>query len=143
MEGWAREGATDEQIAAKIGISRKTFYEWQNRFGDIRNAIKKGKAPVDFAVENALLKSALGYYVTVKEPIKLRTELQTVGKGKKVEERIEFVEKQVYIPPNNAAQIFWLKNRKPAQWRDKPEPPMSMEALERLDEVLSNIKGVI
>ena len=121
IEGWARDGLTDEQIAAKIGITAKTLYEWQNRFSEIREAIKKGKAPVDVEVENALLKSALGYYVTIKEPIKVKTEKQKVGEGKIVEEHIEYVEKQIYIPPQNTAQIFWLKNRKPDKWKDKRE----------------------
>ena len=119
------------------------MYEWENRFGEIRNAIKKGKAPVDFEVENALLKSALGYFVTVKEPIKIRKEKLENGVGRVIEEHIEFVEKEVYIPPQNTAQIFWLKNRKPEKWRDKPEPPMSNEALEKLDEVLAKIEGVV
>lgn len=142
LEGWAREGLTDEQIAKNIGITAKTLYEWENRFGEICNAIKKGKAPVDFEVENALLKSALGYYVTVKEPIKVKTEKLKNGVGKVIEEHIEIVEKEIYIPPQNTAQIFWLKNRKPDRWRDKPEVPISNEAMERLDEVLAKIEGV-
>ena len=27
-----------------------------------------------------------------------------------------------HIPPDTTAQIFWLKNRRPDRWRDKPEP---------------------
>lgn len=76
-------------------------------------------------MENALLKSAIGYYVTVKEPIKVRVEKQKVGEGKIVEERIEYAEKQIYVPPQTTAQIFWLKNRKPEQWKDKREQSIS------------------
>ena len=31
------------------------------------------------------------------------------------------IEEEVHIPPDTTAQIFWLKNRKKAQWRDKVE----------------------
>lgn len=122
VKGWARDGLNDEQIAGKLGISLSTFYDWQNKFPQFSDAIKEGKAPVDTEVENALLKSALGYYVPVRKPIKLKTKRQLAGKGTIEEERIEYVEEQVYIPPQVVAQFFWLKNRKPAQWREKPVP---------------------
>lgn len=31
LEGWARDGLTDEQIAKNIGISRASLYEWKKR----------------------------------------------------------------------------------------------------------------
>lgn len=123
------EGLTDEQIAKKIGINPATLYGWMNKYGEISKAIKKGKAPVDVAVEKALLNSALGHYVSIKEPIKIRTEKQYNG-GKIVEEHIEYVSKEVYIPPSNLAQIFWLKNRKPEKWREKQEIAMMAEPVQ-------------
>lgn len=122
IEGWAREGLTDQQIAHNMGISYSTLNDWKDkRFPQILEALKRGKAPVDMEVENALLKSALGYSVTIKKPIKVRTKRQLKDKGTIEEEHIEYVEEEVYIPPNTTAQIFWLKNRKPIQWRDKRE----------------------
>jgi hypothetical protein len=59
MEGWARDGLTDEQIAENIGITAATLYEWKKRFSDISEALKKGKEVVDFEVENALFKNAI------------------------------------------------------------------------------------
>lgn len=58
LEGWARDGLTDEQIAKKMGITAKTLYEWKNRYSEICEALKKGKEVVDYEVENALLQSA-------------------------------------------------------------------------------------
>lgn len=128
IEGWARDGLTDAQIAGKIGITPQTLCEWVRRFPSFSEALKKGKAPVDHEVENALLKSAIGYTVTVKKPIKVKTKRQLAGKGTIEEEHIEFTEEEVYIPPNSTAQIFWLKNRKPEKWRDRPnETPMNDE----------------
>ena len=61
LEGWARDGLTDEQIAHNIGISRGTLYDWKKAYPDISNALKRGKDVVDIEVENALLKRAMGY----------------------------------------------------------------------------------
>lgn len=128
LEGWARDGLTDEQIAHNIGVNVKTLWDWKTRFDPICNAIKKGKAPVDLEVENALLKKALGFTVTVKKPIKLKTKKQLKDKGTIEEERIEYADEEIYIPPETAAQIFWLKNRRPDKWRDKPAPAGTEQA---------------
>lgn len=122
IQGWARDGLTDKQIAKNIGIAEKTFCVWKDKFESIATALKKGKAPVDYEVENALLKSALGHTVTVRKPVKVKVEKQKVGQGKVVEEHIEYVDEEIYVPPSNIAQIFWLKNRRPDKWRDKPQP---------------------
>lgn len=61
IEGWARDGLTEEQIAANMGISRSTLSEWKKKHSDISDTLKRGKEVVDRQVENALLKRALGY----------------------------------------------------------------------------------
>jgi len=105
IEGWARDGLTDEQIAHNMGIKRQTLYEWMKRFPDISDALKKGKEVVDRQVENALLKNALGFYYE-EETVTNKGDVVTVRK---------------YEKPNTTAQIFWLKNRKPQVWRDKQQ----------------------
>ena len=105
IEGWARDGLTDEQIAHNMGIKRQTLYEWMKRFPDISDALKKGKEVVDRQVENALLKNALGFYYE-EETVTNKGDVVTVRK---------------YEKPNTTEQIFWLKNRKSKQWRDKQE----------------------
>lgn len=128
--GWARDGLTDEQIAHNMGIRRSTLNEWSNKFPVISDTLKKGKAPVDIEVENALLNSAKGYTVKVKKPIKVKTKKQLAGKGTIEEEHIEFVEEEVYVPPNPTAQIFWLKNRRPDKWRDKQDITSTIEPVQ-------------
>ena len=108
LEGWAREGLTDEQIAHNIGITAKTLYVWKNEHSDICEALKKGKAIVDLQVENALLKRALGY-----EYMEERIEVSEKD-GRKV------IQTTKTVLPDTTAQIFWLKNRRPDKWRDKP-----------------------
>lgn len=113
IEGWARDGLTDEQIAHNIGISRETLNQWKNKFSDISDTLKRGKEVVDRQVENALLKRALGYeYEEVKEKFE---------NGICVERTITKKE----VVADTTAQIFWLKNRKPDEWRDKPEVEQS------------------
>lgn len=115
LEAWARNGLTDEQIAANIGISRSTLNEWKNRFSDISDTLKRGKEIVDIQVENALLKRALGY--TYKETTR---EAQF---NPQTEQYEMVVTKEVTkeVVPDTTAQIFWLKNRKPEEWRDKKD----------------------
>lgn len=105
LEGWARDGLTYEQISSNMGVNKATLYRWKEKYCDICNSLKKGKEIVDYEVENALLKKALGY--TVKEQ-----RLTKDGEVVKLERE---------VPGDVTAQIFWLKNRKPDVWRDKPE----------------------
>ena len=141
LEGWARDGLTDEQICQKIGIHVSTLCEWKNRFPQLAESIKKGKAPVDTAVENALLKSALGYTIKVKEPIKVKVEKMKPGIGRVVEERVEMVEREVSVPPNVTAQIYWLNNRRPERWRNKPQTVEDTSTMEKLDAMLAEVKN--
>lgn len=106
IEGWARDGLTDEQIAHNMGIGTSTLYNWKKEHLEIVESLKKGKEVIDRQVENALLKRALGYKydeVTIEE--------SDDGFKKKI------ITKEVV--PDTTAQIFWLKNRKSAEWRDK------------------------
>lgn len=119
LEGWARDGLTDEQIAKNMGISYSTLKDWKNKYPAISATLKKGKEIVDTEVENALLQKALGMKKTVQKPIKLKEIKYDNGKRVSEKERIEYAEEEVFIPPDTTAQIFWLKNRRPDKWRDK------------------------
>lgn len=129
IEGWARDGLTDKQIAEKIGVSERTFTDWKSRFPSISSALKKGKDVVDRQVENALLKRALGYeYEEVSEKFE----------GGILTER-KVTKKQVV--PDTTAQIFWLKNRKPSVWRDRAQVDIDAE-FSKVDELISAIDKV-
>lgn len=120
VEGWARDGLTDEQIWNKLGISKDTFYSYKNKYSDFSDSLKRGKEIVDTEVENALLQKALGSKETLKKPVKLKQIIYSdAGKKLKEFEEIVMVEEEVLIAPDTTAQIFWLKNRKPGVWRDK------------------------
>ena len=124
LEGWSRDGLTNEQIANNIGINVKTLYDWKNKESNICNALKKGKEVIDIEVENALLKRALGYKY---DEITYENGVETKRVTKEVQ-------------PDTTAQIFWLKNRKRMQWRDKVEYSNDNNELNKLDELLKEIK---
>lgn len=113
IEGWARDGLTDEQISEKMGINRRTLTDWKNKYDPISLTLKRGKEVVDRQVENALLRRALGYeYEEVKEKFE----------GEELTERT--VTKKEVIP-DVTAQIFWLKNRKREAWADRQNIELS------------------
>lgn len=146
LEGWARDGLTDEQIAEdKIGINRTTLYDWKKKYPDISDALRIGKEVIDRKVENALLKRALGYSYTEDEYAVYEMEEDEAWEALDVHiksyklanpeatdvdidnERKSFdpvktklIKKKTkeVIPDTNAAK-FWLMNRKPNEWREK------------------------
>ena len=126
LEGWARDGLTDEQIAKNMGIAPSTLYEWKKKSKEFSESLKKGKEVIDFEVENALLKRALGY----------EYEEETYENGiltKKVKK---------HVAPDTTAQIFWLKNRKPNTWKDRVETDEDKEAVANASQVIAKIRKV-
>lgn len=119
IQGWARDGLSEEQIAHNMGIARFTLSEWKKKFPVLSDTIKKGKEVVDREVENAMLKRALGYEYdeVTQEPV---TDKDTGVTEMRVTKRVT---KQ--IVPDVTAQIFWLKNRKPEEFRDKRDVELS------------------
>ena len=131
LEGWARDGLTDGQISQNIGINPATLYDWKKRFPKISDALKKGKEVVDIQVENALLKRALGY----------EYQEQKIEKSEK--DGTKIVQTLKHVPGDTTAQIFWLKNRRPDKWRDKPDRPGDSDALKKAKELLEGIDSAI
>ena len=118
LESWARDGLTDEQIASNMGIGYSTLQTWKSKYQDIQDTLKRGKEVVDIQVENALLKRALGY--SYDEVTRERVIDYDQSTGQVVGSHMEItktVKKEVQ--GDTTAQIFWLKNRRPEQWRDK------------------------
>lgn len=112
LQGWARDGLTNEQIAKNMGVGLSTLYSYQKRYSVIAEALKKGKEVADYEVENALYRRAIG--CTVMEIVEID--------GEKVKEITKTV------PPDTAAVFIWLKNRRPDKWRDKVSTDDSKDA---------------
>ena len=125
LEGWARDGLTDEQISRNMGIAYSTFREWKKKYSAFSAVLKRTKDVVDREVENALFRRAMGY----------KYDEVTYERG----EEVKRVTKEV--APDTTAQIFWLKNRKPAEWRDKIEQQQTVTIQD--DGFLEALKGTI
>jgi len=111
-----------------MGIHVATLYEYKKRYNEINEALKRGKEVIDIEVENALLKRVRGYKYTevTRELVAIRDD-----SGKVIDHELQ-VTKEVLkeVQPDTTAQIFWLKNRKPNEWRDnraKEEPNPTTE----------------
>lgn len=131
LEGWARDGLTEVQIAQKMRISLSSLSDWKNKHPEILDALKKGKEVVDIEVENALLKRALGY--DVEERVVEESDVN----GRKTRATVR------HVPADVTAQIFWLKNRRPEVWREKQVVEVSEESLAKANEILGGVRSVI
>lgn len=109
IQGWARDGLTDEQIAHNMGINKATLYRYKQCYSDICTALKNGKEVADYEVENALFKRACGYIA--------KEEIQEVNQESGAMKTVRIVYKD--IPPDTGAAMAWLKNRRPNNWRDR------------------------
>ena len=136
VECWARDGLTDEQISNNLGISTTTFYEYKKNYPEFSESLKRGKEIVDYEVENALLKRALGYEFEEKTYETRWDENQ----GRFREVLTKKVRKEVV--PDTTAQIYWLNNRKPEQWRNKrnEEEEGNNKNLNKVEQLLTKIK---
>lgn len=105
VEGWKRDGLTDEQIAKNLGVAYSTMRTWRDKYPAFSAAIKKGKEVSDYQLENALHKRATGYYYE-EETVTNQGEIVTVRK---------------YEHANPTSLIFALKNRLPHKYRDRIE----------------------
>jgi hypothetical protein len=92
----AQAGLTNKQIAHEMGVTVRTLDNWKKTHPEFLRSLKHGKATPDEDVEAALLRRAKGF--TYQEGDRSRVAL-----------------------PDTTACIFWLKNRRPEQWRDKQE----------------------
>ena len=146
LEGWARDGLKDTQIADNMGINVSTLYTWKNRYSEINEALKKGKEVVDYEIENSLISTMKKHTLTTtqykmvkKDEFKLKAEreefmniykfdhpeaskneiLIATAKGVEVYEKIPVIRTVTEVDPNISAMIFWLKARRPDVFRDQ------------------------
>lgn len=111
IKNWSRNTFTKSEIADRMGVNLNTLLKWQKQYVEINEAMNVTREIVDFQVENAVLKAALGY--KTKE-IKV-----TVGKKVVNGEMVEMLKETTVkeVPPNIKAAMFWLNNRKFDDWK--------------------------
>ena len=133
-EGLARQGVTDANIARALGISERVFYEYQKKFQQFRQALARGRMPINFEMENLLLKKARGFEITDRY-------LETDPDGRPLKQKVW----RRQVPPDTAAILEWLAHHMPEKWGKKQEltiapkePPAvnpSGEAVKVLDQM--------
>lgn len=105
----AELGATDFEIAHALDISVDTLMRWRHKDERFARAISAGKEMADERVVRSLYARANGYsHEAVKFHVIDGAVVQT-----------PYIE---HVPPDTVAGIFWLKNRRPGEWRNTPEP---------------------
>lgn len=107
------QGKTIPEACEEMGISTSTYWLWSTEHERFSIAIKDAKEKADANVEESLYRLATGYIHRVEKPM-----IVGDGLGESHVETVEYTER---LPPNPTAMIFWLKNRKPKEWRDKQE----------------------
>ena len=100
-------GLTNEEMAEFFGISERTFYRWMAEETAFCQAVNEGKTAADANVADSFYKRATGEHVQVEKVVK-----RPNGEH-------EVVKYMTYIPGDSSAALNWLKNRRPASWRDK------------------------
>lgn len=103
-----RLGATDMEIADFFEVDVRTIYRWKGENEEFCQALKISKEEADQRVERSLFARAIGYEHD-------EVDIRVIGS------RIEMTPIRKHYPPDTTAAIFWLKNRKPNDWRDKAE----------------------
>ncbi len=110
VKAFAELGATDQEIADFLKVSVRTIHRWKKSHATFENALKQGKEAADGRVEASLYKRANGFH-----------EMETKVFFRSGDEVPTFVEVKKFYPPDVTAQIFWLKNRMPHNWRDRKD----------------------
>lgn len=103
-----RLGATDIDLAQFFGVTHTTLNSWKASHPEFLASLRAGKIEADMQVANSLFKRATGYVVEVEK---------VIGRG----ESRKVVKLNVAVEPDTQACMFWLKNRRKDQWRDKQD----------------------
>ena len=110
-EAMSALGLTDAEMAEVFDVSVRTLHRWKLDSEEFCHALKAGKEIADERVARALYQNATGYEYRETQAIKVKTG--------QYEEKVELVEVEKHKPAETTAGIFWLKNRRRDEWRDK------------------------
>ena len=109
-------GATDKEMADFFNVKEQTINNWKKDHPVFFESIKRGKIIADANVAERLYTRAIGYEQETDKIFQFQGEPVIVP-------TIE------HIPPDTGAAIFWLKNRKKDQWRDKQDMDLNIKEM--------------
>jgi transposase len=131
----ARGGATQDEIAECLGISRMTVIRWSARHPEFGQAIQAGNDLFNRRVERALAERALGFYADKYVWRTTTQEEREQGAPARVKEATE----SIYYPPDVTAAIYWTKNRMPERWQEVSKRQVTAQ-FKSPDEWLADIR---
>lgn len=140
---WVESGATDKEVAEKLGISYSTYRKYKTVSVALKGVIATAKDKKNEEVEKALFKNCLGYEYTKEVVTKVKEEvLAEDGETILSKERVVVSEVKEYSPPNLSAQKYWLNNREKMKWQDDPHTVTNNKKLTKLKEKEVNSKVI-
>lgn len=101
-------GATDAKLADFFEVSEVTINAWKKKYPEFLKSLKEGKMIADATVSESLYHRAIGYSHPEVKVFNNQGEIVTHDVIK-------------HYAPDPTSAIFWLKNRQPEMWRDKPQ----------------------
>ena len=113
-------GATDSEIADKLGISHPTLILWRSTHVEFAEALKVGKELSDERVARSLYHCAVGFSVEAQKPITVRAIDGSTS--------VKIVSYRNSVPPDPKAAMDWLKNRRKGEWSDKTDATIAINA---------------
>ncbi len=130
-------GATDNELAEFFKTTQRTINRWKVEHADFGNALRVGKHEADERVTRSLFQRAVGY--TMAETV-VHFEKRELKTGTKIVPHHTEILK--HFPPDTTACIFWLKNRRPEEWREKFEHDHGLNlSREKLAALLRAVEG--
>lgn len=109
-------GAIDAELADFFGVSEQTLNSWKHQFPEFLESLKRGKVLADAEVAEKLYQRAIGYEHPDTHFSAYEGEVTATPMVK-------------YYPPDPTAAIFWLKNRRLSNWRDKTEKEITIKSV--------------
>jgi hypothetical protein len=107
-------GATDKELANFFEVSEQTLNTWKTKYPEFLASLKAGKEHADATVAERLFQRATGYSHPEVHICTIQNEVVMTPITK-------------HYPPDTTAAIFWLKNRRPDNWRDKTEREVTVK----------------
>lgn len=134
----AEMGHTDAEIADFFGIALRNFHRWKAMHPELAQSLKLGKHEADERVTRSLFQRAVGY-TAPETVVQWEKRKYKNGRTKTVPHQVEVLK---HFPPDATSCIFWLKNRRPEEWREKFEHDHGLTASrEKLQELLRAVEG--
>lgn len=134
LKCWSRDGIKLKDISEFMGITQPLLSTWRKTYPEIDEALSEGKELCDYKVENALLKSALGF--TTKEITVTIGHRQINGQWVDITKETKTKE----IAPNVTACLAWLNNRKPDIWKKNRDNVVELDD-EESDVKITIVRG--